>query len=43
MCAWVKGVKRQGVFACGMGSDCEGNTLKQTQNHDPVLGSLCDG
>lgn len=39
-----KGVKRQGVcLRVGMGSDCEGNTLKQTQNHDPVLGSLCDG
>lgn len=39
-----KGVKRQGVcLPVGMGSDSEGNILKQTQNHDPVLGSLCDG
>lgn len=39
-----KGVKRQVVcLPVGMGSDSERNTLKQTQNHDPVLRSLCDG
>lgn len=39
-----KCVKRQGVrLPMGMGSDSEGNTLKETQNHEPVLGSLCNG
>ena len=39
-----KCVKRQGMcLPVGMGTDSEGDTLKEAQNHEPVLGSSCNG